>query len=377
MSRKRYKKNPIETALPSLESGAAKSSPAVLAVTQRIASGGVEYLQQNLIRVMTDSAQLALEPEFIDLYLDDDKTVQVTGRWLKKYEKRLTAAQKRSPDEVHQVFDEMRIDVIEELATPAFRKDVDRRLQVILGRLVTSNDLEKLELVLILKPLLGMKTIPWGICGLILEIHQRTMQRNTQAYEAEQDIYGVVMSALNDAGEADGDLLELLEQPGKLDRIAQKLFGSQPGLLERAEMQVWQTIEAFENALVQGSVELNLFTEAELALPFERIQAEFGEPFKQVQPSEEMSERIFEAIRQALTEIMTPERLQRFREDVETTAKAWLRTHHKWAAALRFELGYLDGDEYEETKFFLAVFLGQVSRMGKEHPAASKSKKHR
>jgi len=371
MNRKRYRKNPVQTSLHSLETGYPKSSPAVLTIMQRIVSGGVEYLQQNMIRVMTDSAQLAVEPEFIDLYLDDDKTVQVTGRWLKQYEKRLTAAQKRSPDDAHQVFDEMRIEIIEELATPAFRKNVDRRLQTLLDRLVTSNDLEKLELVLILKPLLAMKTIPWGICGLILEIHQRTMQRNTQAHEAEQDIYDAVMNALKDAGEASGDLLDLLEQPGKIERIAQKLFGSKPGLLELAEKQVWQTIEAFENALVQGNMELDLFTEAELALPFERIQAEFGEPFKQVQPSEETNERIFEAIRQALTEIMTPERLRRFRAEVEITAKTWLRTHHKWAAALRFELGYLDGDEYEETKFFLAVFLGQVARLGKEHPGST------
>ncbi len=41
---------------------------------------------------MTDSAQIAVEPEFIDLYLEGDKTIQVTWRWLKKYEKRLASA---------------------------------------------------------------------------------------------------------------------------------------------------------------------------------------------------------------------------------------------------------------------------------------------
>ena len=31
---------------------------------------------QNLIRIMTDSAQLAEEPEFTDLYLDGEKTTR-------------------------------------------------------------------------------------------------------------------------------------------------------------------------------------------------------------------------------------------------------------------------------------------------------------
>lgn len=79
-------------------------------------------------------------------------------------------------------------------------------------------------------------------------------------------------------------------------------------------------VEVFEAALAHGDVELSLFSEEELMLPFQRIQAEFGEPFTQAQPSEEMRERIFEAVRQAITEIMTPERFRRFRDEVEKMA---------------------------------------------------------
>ena len=114
------------------------------------------------------------------------KQPEVTERWLKKYEKRLAAAEKKGPDEYHEVFDEMRIEMVAELATPAFRKEVDERLQTLLDRLMTTNDLEKLEMVMVLKPLLGMKSIPWGLCGLILEIYNRTMQRAMQEYEEDQ-----------------------------------------------------------------------------------------------------------------------------------------------------------------------------------------------
>jgi hypothetical protein len=127
-------------------------------------------------------------------------------------------------------------------------------------------------------------------------------------------------------------------------------------------------VETFEDALGHGDVELSLFSEEELMLPIQRIQAEFGEL---VQSSEEMRERIFDAVRQALSEIMTPERFRRFREEVDQTATNWLRTHQKWGAALQFELGYLDGDQYEENKFILAAFIGQVYRLGKTHKSAN------
>lgn len=328
---------------------------------------------QNFIRIMTDSAQLAKSPEFTNLYLDRKKTARVTKRWLKKYEKRLAAAEKKSQDAYHQVFDEMRIEVIAELATPTFRKEVDERLQTLLDRLMLTNDLEKLELVMVLKPMLNIKSIPWGLCGLILEIYGRTMQRAMQEYEEDQDFYDSVVEALKAEGLDDLDLQTILEHPDELEQVGQKVFEAQPDLRQRAENQIWEMVEAFEDKLGRGDVELSLFSEEELMLPFQRIQAEFGEPFTQAQPSEEMRERTFDAIRQAINEIMTPERFRRFREDVETTARTWFHTRQKWAAALQFELGYLDGDQYEENKFALAAFIGQIYRLGKEHKPTRKS----
>jgi len=110
-------------------------------------------------------------------------------------------------------------------------------------------------------------------------------------------------------------------------------------------------------------------------LPFQRIQTEFGESFTEAQPSDEMRERTFDAIRQAINEIMTPERFRRFREEVEMTAKTWFHTRQKWAADLQFEIGYLEGDQYEENKFVLAAFIGQIYHLGKEHKPTRKTKK--
>jgi hypothetical protein len=377
MPRKRHQKSQTKTTAPAPERKSRKYSPEAQVIAQRMANGGVDYLKQNLIRIMIDSAKLAEEIEFKDLYLDGEKTAQVTERWLKKYDKRLEAAKKKSLDEYHEVADEMRIEIVAELATPAFRKEVDQRLQTLMDRLMTGRDTKKLEIVMMLTPALRMKSIPWGICGLILEIYNRTMQQVIQEYEEDQGVFDAVAEALRAEGEEKIDIFTILKHPEKLEQVGKKLFKAQPAIRQRAEKQIWEMVEAFEDALAHGDVELILFSEEELMLPFQRIQAEFGELSIQAQPSEEMRERTFEAVRQALSEIMTPERFRRFREEVDKTAANWLRLRQKWGAALQFELGHLDGDQYEENKFILAAFIGQIYRLGKENKSATKKKKNR
>jgi hypothetical protein len=282
MPRKRHQKSQTKTTVPTPERKSREYSPAAQAIAQRMAIGGVDYLKQNLIRIMIDSAKLAEEIEFRDLYLDSKKAAQVTERWLKKYDKRLEAARKKGPDKYHEAADEMKIDVIAELATPAFRKEVDQRLQTLMDRLMTGTDTTKLETVMMLTPALRMKSIPWGVCGLILAIYNRTMQRAMQEYEEDQGVFDAVVEALKAEGEEKIDIFTILKHPDKLEQVGKKIFEAQPGLRQRTEKQIWEMVEAFEDALVQGHVELSLFSEEELMLPFQRIQAEFGEPFTQV-----------------------------------------------------------------------------------------------
>jgi hypothetical protein len=81
-NRKRHKKSQPKTSRPALKHQARHTSPAAQIIANRIANGGLEGMKQNLIQIMIDSAQLAEVPEFNDLYLDDEKTTQVTDHWL-------------------------------------------------------------------------------------------------------------------------------------------------------------------------------------------------------------------------------------------------------------------------------------------------------
>jgi hypothetical protein len=307
----------------------------------------------------------------------DEITVEVTERWMRKYEKRLAAAEKKDPDKHHEVLDDMRIQIIDELATPAFRKDVEKRLQSLLDRLMKTQDHDKFKLVTLLQPLLSNKRMPWGICGLIIEIYNRTIQRAMRRVEDEFSIFGSIVEALKAEGQDKIDFDNILEDPGKLELIGHKLFEAHPELRQRAEEQVLDMVDTFEDEVAQGNVDLDLFSEEELVLPFQRLQAKFGEPFKDVQPTDEMRERTFDAICLAITEIMIPERFRRFRDDVEKTAKTWFQTHQKWAAALEYEIDTLDGEQYKENSFILAAFIGQVERTSKESKPIRRSRKRK
>jgi hypothetical protein len=171
MLRKRHQKNQTKTTVPAPERKAREYSPAAKVIAQRMSIGGIDYLKQNLIRIMIDSAKLAEEIEFKDLHLDSEKAAQVTEHWLKKYDKRLGAAEKKGSDEYHEVADEMKVEIIAELATPTFRKEVDQRLHTLMDRLMTGTDITKLEMIMMLTPALRMKSIPWGGCSLILAIY--------------------------------------------------------------------------------------------------------------------------------------------------------------------------------------------------------------
>lgn len=269
------------------------------------------------------------------------------------------------------------VQIIDELATPAFRKDVEKRLQSLLDRLMKTQDLDKFELVTLLQPLLSNKRMPWGICGLIIEIYNRTIQQTMRRIEDEFGVFDSIVEALKAEGQDEIDFDNILEHPEKLEQIGHKLFEAHPELRQRAEEQILDMVDTFEDEIAKGNVDLDLFSEEELVLPFQPLQAEFGEPFKDVQPTDEMRERTFDAISQAITEIMIPERFQRFRHDVEKTVKIWHLAHLKWAAALQCELGYLEGDQYEENKFILAAFIGQVERIWKESKPIRRSRKHK
>jgi hypothetical protein len=68
MPRRPHQKRQTKTTEPVHQQQSRELSPIAQVIAQCMANGSEEYLKQNLIRTMTDSARLAKEPEFRDLY---------------------------------------------------------------------------------------------------------------------------------------------------------------------------------------------------------------------------------------------------------------------------------------------------------------------
>jgi hypothetical protein len=239
---------------------------------------------------------------------------------------------------------------------------------------MATDETEKLELVLFLKPFLTLKETPWGVCGLILAIYARTMQKTLQAYEEENEIFGELFASVKMTDDP-VELLKAIEAPEKKAYFGKKL-SAKPGLRQSLENQIGELVEAFEKELFDGRVVLDLFTQEELFFPFQRIQEEFGTEEALVSVGGEQGvERTFTIIRETIREIVTPERLKRLRNEVQALADTWLREHDKWAVALQAELAWLDEIPPNENKFLLAAFLGQARRIGEAQKPQKKSRK--
>jgi hypothetical protein len=374
MTRNRYKNKREKTlSLSAPQYEVDQPVPSIPDMVNWAANGESDDLLQKFIQVLTDSASLADEPEFTDFPLDHKKVFKTFERWLIKYKNRLEAAQKKGFTQFEELFDEMRLKVVDELATPVFYKEVDNRLETMLERVKSDNDLKKIEMILMIKTILQKKQFPVGLCGLIMEIVNRKLNQTLQTYHEEQELYDLVSETIAETGE---DPLKMIDDPEKLNEIEQKLSAARPELRQLAEKQAWDMVDAFEDQLLEGKIKLDLFSDEELILPFQQLEKKYGKPLLEIDDAdEEMPGQIIDAITQTINDLMTPERFQRLRQDIESAAREWACERQEWAIVLRLELEYLAGEKYEDNKFVLATFLGQINRAGKEAKPARKHQK--
>ncbi len=339
-----------------------RNSPSAQAIAEKIARGGKKYLEDNFERVMIDSYELTEEPEFADLYFDDDKTAMANERFAKKYIKQLEAAKVEGEDEYHQVFDQVRIEIIDEIARPPFRKEVLRRLEQLTNRLAGASDARKLEIAFVLGSMLRMKKLPWGICGLVLAVYERTIERGRRELEEEREVMGEVLDLFGPERDLEKTLSNL--QDPELAGVLTEKLKARPELRQRLERQVDKMVEGFEQALWKGETRLDLFTQEELLLPFHRMQAKIEAENVDLATADpqKTAQDLIQYMRDSLVEVLTPDRLQEIKRSLERVSQQWQREKNKWAMPLQAEIGWLDDYSVEESRFFMAAYAGQIRR---------------
>jgi hypothetical protein len=356
------KSKPKDTQQPRKVSTDWRNLPSAQAVADKIARGGKSYFEDNFERIMIDAFALAEEPEFSDLYFDHEKTGTVTARIGRKFEKQFDAARKKGEDEAHQVYDEMRIEIVDALATPAFRKEVFRRLEQLANRLAGTADAGKLETAFILGSMLRMKKLPWGICGLILAIYDRTLERGRRKLEEARSVMQEVLELIGPDQDPE-TVLSTLQDPGHIGELTEKL-AARPELRQRLERQFDKMVEEFERALWTGEARLDLFTQEEIQLPFHRMQEKIEAENVDISTADpqKTTQDLIQFMRNSLAEIITPERFREIKASFQRVLQQWQREKNKWALPLQVEIGWLDDYKVEENTFLLAAYVAQIRR---------------
>jgi len=122
---------------------------------------------------MQGGAALRQEPEFADLYFEPRQTLEAAARHFPRFSQRLRRVARRDENAVAPVYDDYRIAVLNDLDTPQFRQQLQRRLEQCIDRLKYGHDVEKLETALFISVLLsnkasktmkGKKPLPLGEC---------------------------------------------------------------------------------------------------------------------------------------------------------------------------------------------------------------------
>ena len=107
-----------------------------------------------------------------------------------------------------------------------------------------------------------------------------------------------------------------------------------------------------------------MFTREELFLPFQQLEDNLGKDNLSPDVVKDIDqEQLFKMVSEALAKMFTPERWHKFHHDVENTARKWMLSMHPWGAALYAETGFLDKNQYEENRFIIIAFFGQLRRM--------------
>jgi hypothetical protein len=287
----------------------------------------------------------------------------VLDRHLIKSRKRFEAAHRQSTEAFEEALIEMHIEIVNELITPDFRMEFQKRLEALHERLQQENDFDKLQMVVILETALELKTPPISRTGLISQIYNRTIQQSLEEQQEERNLLAR-MTAEFDLVDADPqEVYAAIETPENLKTLEAELV-KHPRLMARMQQRISNLLDDFEKELRQGQVKLELFTLQELALPIQRLQVNLGETAQSFDASKEDAQKqIFAVFNETVAEIFTPERWQKFYRDMQDTARKWIIARNAWGTALHTELSLLDKEKYEQSRFVLFVFWGQLGRL--------------
>jgi hypothetical protein len=318
-------------------------------VAERIAAAGPSYLEDNFIRILQGCAILRQEPEFANLYFEPRQTLEAAARRFLRFRRRLMRAARRGTEAAASIYDDYRIAVMNDLDTPQFRRQLQRRLGRCMDRLKYGHDAEKIEMVLFLSTLLsdevsqlvkGKDALPLGVYGLATAIYEDSFDRAMEQTRDAREIVGDELTALWCAKHNREDLKVItaaVDQISGFEELAVRIE-TVPALALAWQRQEQYLIEEFESQIVHSGLTLtpNPFTPDEVALAMDRMERRhLSKPWSPSRYSTVLAAaNLARCIRETLDEVVSPRKIAEMIEMFKSVGQACLENDDEQLHAL-------------------------------------------
>jgi hypothetical protein len=315
------------------------SRTAVNDVAEKLLAAGPDYVEENFVRLMQDSATLRQEPEFADLSFDPRQTLEAAARHFPRFKRRLLRAANRDGENVPIIYDDFRIAVLDDLATPEFERELKRRLARCTTRLNRGRDVDKTEIALFLSMFLedetrqmlgGKKRVSLGLYGLVTTIYEESFDRAMAEIPKARDIISETLYTIWCARHQKEDMALIdaaVEQIEDFEDLADRV-AAEPALSQAWQRQEQHLLEEFEGRVTTHSlnVEPPLFTPEESTRPMTMMEQQYwNKPWSLsryfVIPAVISFMR---CILKVVDEIVSPEKMTQMREVLHALGQACL-----------------------------------------------------
>jgi hypothetical protein len=303
-----------------------------------------QYGEEDLIRLMLESAILREEREFADLYLEPRKTLEAAARHFPRFAKRLERAARRGGAEIITAYEDYRIAVLADLDTPELRSELRQRLKKCVVRLRHGREADKLKAALFMAVLLsdeadeitrGKKQLPLGICSLVTIIYEESFDRAmVELPDAREIVYGELyelwcakhkeedMAAINAVVERVGSFEELDRRIARDPALALAWERQESYLLAQLQVRIIELGLTFEPSV---------FTPEEIGLTLERMeQRHLNRPWSLSRYLVSLAMiRLMACARETMDEIVTPARMAEMMEEFRSNGQDCLESENE------------------------------------------------
>jgi len=315
----------------------------------RILAAGPDYFEDNFIRILQDCVALRQESEFADLYFEPEQTLEASVRHFPRFERRLKRAVRRGTEAVASAYDDYRIAVLNDLDSPQFRRQLQRRLGRYIDRLKHSHDTEKFEVALFVSVLLSDKAnkivgkkeaLPLGVYGLVTVIYEDSFDRAMEETDDARAVVGDDLYTMWCAKHSEEDMESITAAIGQIstfEELAARIE-TNPALALAWKRQEEYLIKELESGIARVGLTFtpSLFTSDEVALTMDKMeQRHLSKPWSLSRYSALLAMANFAfCIQETVDEIVSPRRMAEIIERFKSSGQKALESDNDQIRAL-------------------------------------------